>query len=527
MEKRELINKLEKYLVQSNEQKLLTILIQNINKKNYIIYIYLSKKDVEAKYSEYVVKNNEVLLQKSKNIFFGRDKGTLLNMALEITCFDLMSGIPSNEDNLHESFSISLENGLHIISFGKKCEDDSYKYIYRFINYLLSYLKIEKKYFFEIPNNDEDSIIEQAINLDNEIILFMKKYESGRNYSFEKKLNEEWKKTDFNKRCNDICSKMNNMELIETIYKTEYVYDIGNCLEKLKPIEVDFDYLREFPDFLVGEFFKCVRFKNLILSVGFSDYYIEKILEKTKTDKTIEKLLKMMSNEQVMYLFNMVNDWSNKFEYMKYFEKEPNIEHKIQDYSFRNIDKKLVTVKSMTDDFDNFGIKELRNPFIGYVYIDPNSGLNIRVVGNEDNKNLIKKLCTKECILIRNDMFKYYDIELYDKDLDTYELEEQMKSYYDNNFVEMRKHKELDSLRNSLYPDDVKVLIPFKDKQEILWGRLLDYDAKNKFYIVSLLNNSYMDEELRVGTVIMCSLQKTEDNFLILVIKKAIISNKE
>ncbi len=525
MKKRELINKLEKVLIKNNEQKLLTILIQNIVNKNYIFYVFLGKKDLEVKYSEYSIKGEDILLQKPKKIFFGRDKGTLLNMVMEITCFDLNSGIPSNKYEEHESFSISIGDKLHIISFGKKCENIKYKNIYHFVNYLLSYIKIEEKYLFEVPNAEENDIINQALKLDNEIILFMKKFESGRKFSFEKKLNEEWKKTDFNKRCNDICSKMNNIELIETIYKTEYVYDIGNCLEKLKPIEIDFDYVREFQEVLFEAFMKCVRFKNLILSIGFSDWFLEKIFEKTKVNEIIDKILNMMSNEQIMYLFNMVSDWNNKLEYMKYFEKETNIEHKIQDYNFRDIDRKLVVVKSMEDNFNSLGIKGLKNPFIGYIYIDNSSGLNLRVVGNEDNEKLVKKLCTEQCVLIRNDMFKYYDIQLYNRHLDTYKLNEQMEIYYNSNVVEMRKHEELDSLRNSLYPDDVKVIIPFNDKPEILWGRLLDYDEDNKFYIVRLLNNSYIDEELKVGTLIACSLQELKNDSSILVIEAIVTNN--
>lgn len=525
MEKRKIINNVENEFVESGDQKLLTIVAENIDSKNYAFYVYLGKKDVEVKFVEYTIEDENILLKEPKNISFGRGKGTLTNMVMEVLCFDFVNGIPEY-DGTDSSFSISVEDKYTIISFGKKCEDRKYIYIYNFINYLLSYIKIEGDNLFKLPDNYNKSIIEQAIDLDNEIIAFMKKYESGRNFSFEKKLNEEWKKTDFDKRCNDLCAEMNNIELVETIYKTEYVYDVGNCLDRFVPIEIDFDYVREFQEALFGAFFKCTRFRNLVLSADFTDYFVDKILEKTKIDETIDKILNMMTNEQIMFIFNKVEGWDNKLEYMRYFEKEPNIEHKIQDYSFRDINRKLVVIHSMEKEFNNLGIKELKNPFIGYVYIDPSSGLNIRVVGNEDNDKLIERLCTEECVLIRNDMFKYYDVQLYSGEINTYSLDEQMDTYYQNgNYVEMRNHEELDSLRNPLYPDDVEVIIPFKDKPELLWGRLLDFDEKNKYYIVGLLNSSYMDEDLKAGTVIATSLQKMNDKSTILVIE-AIVSKK-
>lgn len=319
MDKRELINKLEKIFVRTNEQKLLTIVVENLNSKNYAFYVYLGKKNLEIQYAEYYIKDDEIILQKPNNIIFGRGKETFANMVMEVMCFDFNDGIPEYNEK-KESFSISIEDKYSIISFGKKCEDNNYCHIYNFINYLLSYIKVEEIDLFELPNDYKNSIVEQARDLDNEIITFMKKYETGRNFSFEKKLNEEWKKTNFTQKCNDLCSKMNNIELIETIYRTEYVYDIGNCLEKFVPIEIDFDYIREFQEGLFVAFFKCTRFRNIVLSIGFSDYFVEKILENTQIDKTIDKILKMMSNEQIMYLFNKVEGWNNKLEYMKYFK---------------------------------------------------------------------------------------------------------------------------------------------------------------------------------------------------------------
>ncbi len=505
MEKRELINNIKRFLKKEKEYNLLTIIVENIADKNYYFDVYFGEKDLEVKYGEYSIVDDALKLQEPKKIKFGRSSGTLYNMVLEIVCFDFMKGIPSYDKTNEKSFSLAIQDKYSIISFGKKCEDSKYNYIYNFINYLLSYLKIDDNDLFIIA--DDKNIINEALKLDRKIINFMKKYESGRDFSFEIKLNKEWKKTDFVKRCKNLCSRMNNIELIETIYKTEYVYEIGGCLENLQPVFIDFNYVREFQDALFGALFKCFKLRDLILETGFTDYFLEKIFEKTKVNETIDEILKMMSNEQIMYLANNVSGW-NKIYYLKYLEKELKIEHKFEDYEFRDIDRKLVIVESMEEKFNNFGIEELKNPFIGYVYIDNKTGFNIRVIGNDNNKELIKKLCTKNCILIRNNMFKYYDIKLYDKELDIYNLDKKIeKGYYDNKFVKMREHKELDSLRNSLYPDDVEITVLLNGKTEILWGRLLDYDEVNKYYIIELLNRSYFDEKAESGTIVACTFK--------------------
>ncbi|MBQ8193561.1 MAG: hypothetical protein IJZ46_05780 [Bacilli bacterium] len=38
--------------------------------------------------------------------------------------------------------------------------------------------------------------------------------------------------------------------------------------------------------------------------------------------------------------------------------------------SFREFDRKLITITSKSKIFDNYGISELENPFIGYFFVD-------------------------------------------------------------------------------------------------------------------------------------------------------------
>ena len=56
--------------------------------------------------------------------------------------------------------------------------------------------------------------------------------------------------------------------------------------------------------------------------------------------------------------------------------------------NIEELDRKLITINSKNKIFDNYGISKLENPFIGYFYIDREDGICIRIIGNEDNKEL-------------------------------------------------------------------------------------------------------------------------------------------
>lgn len=189
-------------------------------------------------------------------------------------------------------------------------------------------------------------------------------------------------------------------------------------------------------------------------------------------------------------------------------------------YNFRDINRKLVEFKDTSDKFDNLGIKGLTNPFIAYVYLDIDMGLNVRIVGNKDNDKLNKRLCTEECVLLRHDTFFNYEATIFTDKLETYNLDEQMETYYSHENIERaRAQSEIDNLRSTEYPDDVELVIPFKERPEKLWGRVIDYIPDDKIYIVYLLNDSYVDEELKTGEYAACEFMVLDNKEEILLFK--------
>lgn len=188
-------------------------------------------------------------------------------------------------------------------------------------------------------------------------------------------------------------------------------------------------------------------------------------------------------------------------------------------YSFRDINRKIVLLEDTREMFDNYGIKKLENPFLGYVYLDIDRGLNVRIIGNENNQKLIEKLCTEECFIVRHDLLLNYKATLYDKKINTFELDKQMDTYYSyDNIEKVRARDEIDHLRSKEYPDDVTMIVPFKNDNEQLWVRLVDYDEKENLYIAYLLNDSYKDRDLVEGTFVACKYTKISEEESVLII---------
>lgn len=166
--------------------------------------------------------------------------------------------------------------------------------------------------------------------------------------------------------------------------------------------------------------------------------------------------------------------------------EEEKYKHSLYRYNFREVDRKLVVMRDIRDTFNNIGIKNLTNPFIGYVFIDSQSGLNVRIVGNLGNEKLNKMLCTKKKVCINNISFLNYETILFEDEINTYDLEQQMKKYYSfENIENGRNQTEIDNLRNKENPDYVEIVFPYKKKIEKYSVRLVDYVKEDKLYVVS------------------------------------------
>ena len=192
----------------------------------------------------------------------------------------------------------------------------------------------------------------------------------------------------------------------------------------------------------------------------------------------------------------------------KHIQENTNCPYK----SFRDFNRKLVEVKSNSEEFDNFGIEELTNPFIGYLFIDKEDGVCVRIIGNKDNKELIKRLVTEDNIAINSDYFDNIEFKLLEEEIETFDLEKQMDEYYkDKELLELRNITEIDNLRGIYYPDDVLLTLEFEDNEvEYLWGRLDGYIAEIDKYVVYLLQGSEFDYEINSNEYAVCKYIKTD-----------------
>lgn len=181
--------------------------------------------------------------------------------------------------------------------------------------------------------------------------------------------------------------------------------------------------------------------------------------------------------------------------------------------SFREFDRKLITITSKSKIFDNYGISELENPFIGYFFVDKEEGVCVRIIGNEDNKDLIKELITENNVVINCEQFDNLEFSLYEEKIETYDLEKQMDDYYDDQeTLDLRNLTEIDSLRGIYYPDDVLLTIEFEDgEDEYIWGKVDGYIAEVDKYVVYLLESSKFDFEITSEEYAICKYIK-QDN---------------
>lgn len=181
--------------------------------------------------------------------------------------------------------------------------------------------------------------------------------------------------------------------------------------------------------------------------------------------------------------------------------------------SFREFERKLIKVTSKNKIFDNYGIEELENPFIGYLYVDKEDGVCVRIIGTPDNKELVKKLITEDNFVINCDYFENLEFSPFTEEIEIYDLDKQMDAYYeDKELLELRNIKEIDNLRGIYYPDDILLTLEFEDgEDEYIWGKLDGYIAEVDKYIVYLLESSKYDFEITSGEYAVCKYIK-QDN---------------
>ena len=183
---------------------------------------------------------------------------------------------------------------------------------------------------------------------------------------------------------------------------------------------------------------------------------------------------------------------------------------KLRDHHFRDYEKKFVKVSNSGNVLAKMGAADVREPFIGYMYVDNNRGVTLRLLGNTENE-AHEKYIKEKVSVVRYDLIEDFDIEIMEEEIPSFEIiRENTDEHYGEAHIEkVRDRIEIDNLRSRAYPDDVEIVIPYKEGYvEKMWVRSYDYIVKENIYIFSLLKDSCYDESLKKGELIACKYFK-------------------
>lgn len=196
---------------------------------------------------------------------------------------------------------------------------------------------------------------------------------------------------------------------------------------------------------------------------------------------------------------------------------------------FRDLYLKYVEVSNVSDEIKSgLDIEDLTEPYFGFVYIDHEYGLTLRIFGNATNY-----IDTDE-LLVRSEGFGDMNFKVIDESLlaPTEEKKERLdrtKSYYiDEELERVRQDKKLDSFRHSDFIDDVKVILPAEAGFETLWVRLEFRADQDDIYFGKLLNSSELLDAYKVGLNVAVQYFKDyEKDKDVLVLRGILKENEE
>lgn len=376
-----------------------------LNNSDGIIEIILARNIQYYDYYFYVVSNdkNEIYVRYAKvpsefkydrNLYKECNKGKIRfrgsNGVLRVHLHNTYNSKVVNtttddnyDDNKEHFFAYFPGLQSNVLSFNESTNNIDYIPFYNFVNYLLLNSHVPKNLLFKCDNEEYKKTIRYLITeLENEISEFMKKYESGRNYSFEIKLNKEWKHTNFVDKANILFSKMDNSDIIYTLMTTEYVYQIVDVGKYIKPFSYDYDGIIYYHSKeIIDYFIDLYKQKNYLINLGINKDYTELLLDKTRIDYYLNLFLTVMPNDQIIKLSTLIPDVSNRFDLYSFFKQGEYIE--------RPDSKILNNTKKFEDSFNSVIIERGRNYYKeGRVKLKVIKNLeeyHSQVKGSEDN----------------------------------------------------------------------------------------------------------------------------------------------
>lgn len=185
-----------------------------------------------------------------------------------------------------------------------------------------------------------------------------------------------------------------------------------------------------------------------------------------------------------------------------------------------NIKNKELKVSKFNRMLDKIGYHNEKGFLYGFLYLDKEKGLTLRVFGNIDEEKVIEFIKTDQ-------LLKHYETlpTLEYKQLPIHDLNKLNKvvDYFENGGVtRAREEKSINKARNKEYPSFLNVTVIYDDgTSETLFGLGCDYIKKDNEVIVNLVSDSFFDDDLVSGTTLVTEYVKTKD-FEGLVLKRII-----
>lgn len=189
---------------------------------------------------------------------------------------------------------------------------------------------------------------------------------------------------------------------------------------------------------------------------------------------------------------------------------------KITELSYRDYDRRFVLVTKSGNLLKKLKIKDIKEPFYGFIYIDPEMGVSMQVLGDDKTGT---KYIDEERINVGYKGLKDYNIEF----IDNYEYEDLVldinKEYYSNKArIKIRQNEKLDKFRYESHPDDLKAVVIYQedDSTEELWIRVEDTVNNDDVIVGKLLSTSIKDNHLNVGEYVAVKFYEKENELVII-----------
>ena len=227
----------------------------------------------------------------------------------------------SSIDTKGNKFYCYLPKNNSIYGFGETCDNEIENGFYDFINYLLIHSKIFDKFFFR-KEVEDDNIFQLSVMLDDEMTYNMESSLENRKLPFFKGFYYEIMRKKYSEVCDDLCSMMTNYELVMTTALTDYVYLVGNTLERLKPEVLNWDEIKKNKKAKFDNIINLISNKDYIYGLNMSDEEKEKAISKLDIDHQIELIMKLMKNDEILELSRKTNNWNAKLNIMKYIHSD-------------------------------------------------------------------------------------------------------------------------------------------------------------------------------------------------------------